>query len=95
MVELAPITDFKLTDHARDEMVRRQITEADVAQVLASPGQTETLRAGRAVYQSRVEMGDPPRVYLLRVIVDTDRQPVEVVTAYRTSKIEKYWRAAA
>jgi hypothetical protein len=31
-------------------------------------------------------------MFLLRVFVDVDRQPLEVVTAYRTSKIEKYWR---
>jgi len=24
--------------------------------------------------------------------VDVDRSPAEVVTAYRTSKIDKYWR---
>ena len=32
--------------------------------------------------------------YLVRVIVDVDRDMPEVVTVYRTSKIEKYWRAA-
>jgi hypothetical protein len=32
------------------------------------------------------------RSYLVRVIVDVDRVPVEVVTVYRTSKIEKYRR---
>jgi hypothetical protein len=25
--------------------------------------------------------------------VDIDRKPAEVVTAYRTSKIEKYWES--
>ena len=30
--------------------------------------------------------------YLLRVFVDLDRDPPEVVTAYRTSKVDKYWR---
>ncbi|GAG48402.1 unnamed protein product, partial [marine sediment metagenome] len=29
--------------------------------------------------------------YLIRVFVDGDRKPAEVVTAYRTSKIDKYW----
>jgi hypothetical protein len=33
------------------------------------------------------------RVYLLRVVVDVDRRPAEVVTAYRTSRVSKYWRA--
>jgi len=29
----------------------------------------------------------------LRVVVDEDEQPAAVITAYRTSKIEKYWSA--
>lgn len=29
----------------------------------------------------------------MRVFVDVDREPAEVVTVYRTSKIAKYWRA--
>lgn len=37
-------------------------------------------------------MGEGARMYLVRVVVDIDREPAEVVTAYRTSKISKYWR---
>lgn len=44
MVEAKSITTYPITNHARDEMVRRQITEAEVAKVLAGPEQTETLR---------------------------------------------------
>jgi len=55
--------------------------------------QTENIREGRDVYQSRIEMGEPPKTYLLRVFVDRDREPSEIVTVYRTIKIEKYWRA--
>jgi len=73
-------------------MARRQISESDVARVLSLPEQIEIVRAGRKVYQSRIEYGEPPRTYLLRVFVDVDREPPEVVTVYRTSKIEKYWR---
>ncbi len=87
-----PILEFRLTDHAQFEMERRRITEAEIAQVLSAPEQMEVLRPGRAVYQSRTEFGEPPKTYLLRVFVDVDRQPPEVVTAYRTSKIGKYWR---
>ena len=95
MAEAKSITNYRVTDHARDEMVRRQITEADVAKVLAAPEQTETVREGREVYQSRLQTGEPPKTYLLRVFVDLDRLPPEVVTVYRTSKIAKYWRTAA
>jgi hypothetical protein len=31
-------------------------------------------------------------VYLVRVFVDVERDPPEVVTVYRTSNIAKYWR---
>jgi hypothetical protein len=44
-------------------------------------------------YQSRMEYEEPGKIYLLRVFVDTDRRPAEVVTAYRTSKLEKYWKS--
>lgn len=84
--------NYLLTAHAKEEMARRQISVDDVAKVLAAPEQVETVRQGRSVYQSRIESGKPPKSYLLRVFIDTDRQPAEVVTVYRTSKITKYWR---
>jgi hypothetical protein len=89
---LTPITEYRLTDHALLEMTRRQITENTVAQVLSDPEQIGVVRAGRKVYQSQLELDEPPKTYLIRVFVDVDRQPPEVVTVYRTSKIDKYWR---
>ena len=84
-----PITQYRITDHARLEMGRRRITEEEMAEVLSSPEQVEIVRPGRAVYQSQMEREEPAEVYLLRVFVDVDRQPEAVVTAYRTSKIDK------
>jgi hypothetical protein len=86
------LQNYVLTDHACLEMRRRGITEADVATVLTAPEQSEEIRPGRCVYQSRLTFGDSPKVYLLRVFVDVDREPPEVVTLYRTSKVRKYWR---
>ena len=73
-----------LTDHALKQMARRQVTAADVNCVLAAPEQVLEVRAGRVVAQGVVDG------YLLRVFVDVDRTPAEVVTVYRTSKIDKY-----
>ncbi|MDL1911103.1 DUF4258 domain-containing protein [Chloroflexi bacterium CFX6] len=89
---LPPVTRYRLTSHALQEMERRNITEAEVAQVLANPEQSEMIRDGRSVYQARIEQGDPPKEYLLRVFVDIDDTLPSVVTVYRTSKIRKYWR---
>jgi hypothetical protein len=86
-------TDYRLTSHAIEEMQRRQISRAMVDQVLAAPEQKIAVRPGRMVYQSRIEIGNPPKTYLVRVFVDVDRDPLEVVTVYRTSKLSKYWEA--
>jgi hypothetical protein len=86
-----PILDFVVTAHAAIELQRRQISLAEVEDVLSHPEQRILSRLGRHVLQSRVAMEG--RIYLLRVFVDTDRAPAEIVTAYRTSNIEKYWRA--
>ncbi len=92
MSEPKPITTYLLTEHARMEMARRRITEAQVAEVLSRPEQMWYVRTERVVYQSRVIDHEHAKTYLLRVLVDIDRTPPEVVTVYRTSKVDKYWR---
>ena len=71
-------------------MRRRGIGRDVVLQVMSGPEQTEDVRPGRVVMQSRMALEG--RVFLLRVFVDVDRQPPEIVTVYRTSKVSKYWR---
>ncbi len=90
-----PITPYRLTDHAQTEMARRHIPVADVTHVLAAPEQMEVIRPGRVVYQARMTRGTTATTYLLRVFLDIDRQPPDVVTVYRTSKIAKYWKGNA
>ena len=60
--------------------------------VLEEPDQVDEVRPDRRVYQSKIKLKDSNRTYLIRVFIDIDREPIEVVTVYRTSKIEKYWR---
>ncbi len=73
-----------LPEHAIQQMARRQISEADLRQVLASPENILPDRPGRVVAQAMIGS------YLLRVFVGVDRTPPEVVTAYRTSQLKKY-----
>jgi len=86
-----PIGSYVVTPHAALEMQRRGISESVVKHVLSVPEQRESVRRGRDLLQSRIEFAG--RVYLVRIFVDVDCEPAEVVTVYRTSKIEKYWRS--
>jgi len=85
-----PISKFIVTPHAVDQMKRRGIDETTLESVLDSPERRLAVRPGRDVLERVVEFHG--RSYLVRVIVDVDRLPVEVVTVYRTSKIDKYRR---
>jgi hypothetical protein len=65
-------------------MARREVAEDDVRLVLVAPDEILPVRDGRVVAQCIIEG------YWIRVFVDVDRTPAEVVTVYRTSKIDKY-----
>jgi len=79
-----------LTDHAIEQIADRGISQAQIREVLAHPEQIMPVRRNRIVAQRLFHLGEPARAYLIRVFIDEDRQPPEVVTAYRTSKIDKY-----
>ena len=81
MIELS---NALIKDHARLQMEKRQIGQGLVESVLNKPDAILPVRAGRVAAQLVIDG------YLIRVFVDVDRQPPEVVTAYRTSKIGKY-----
>jgi hypothetical protein len=86
--------DFRLSRHAEWEMARRGIPPELVQAVMDQPEQrlVDESRADRWIYQSRSRFEDG-KMYLLRVVVDEDEEPPLIITAYRTSKIEKYWSA--
>jgi len=84
---------YLLTAHAAEQARFRGIELSRVLEVLTSPEQRVDIRPGRAVLQARYSLGNPPQMYLLRIVVDTDRFPLEVVTVYRTSKVHRYWRS--
>ena len=44
-----PASTYRLTNHAAEQMLERDVTEAQVAHVLAAPEQNQQSRAGNAV----------------------------------------------
>jgi len=84
------LKDFIITSHAAAQMKRRGISEGVVRLILSAPERRDTVRSGRDLFQARAAFAG--KTYLVRVFVDVDRQPAEVVTVYRSSRIEKYRR---
>jgi hypothetical protein len=77
--------------HALEQIAERKLSRELVEQVLAAPQQI--LEEGRRrIAQSRYTDPGTGKEYLLRVLYE-DRGAIKVVvTAYRTSKVAKYWR---
>lgn len=82
---------FEISRHAFDEMNRRGLPQHVVDSVLENPGQIVDEYGGMKAYQSVIDFG-VGKNYLVRVIVKDTVAPAKVVTVYKTSKIEKYWR---
>ena len=80
-----------ISDHASFEVARRQLSEELVRSVAQNPQQVVQLEVERKVCQSKYYNSAQDREMLLRVICEERHNQLFVVTAYRTSKIDKYW----
>lgn len=83
---------FVFSKHVLEELEARKIPRHLLERVLQSPEQRVPEIENVTCYQSQVEING--KQYLLRVMVNETIQPAKVVTAYRTSKIAKYWRSS-
>jgi hypothetical protein len=81
-----------LKSHAYFEIERRDIEEGEVLDCVNNPGQILKGDRGRFIYQKILYDKNTETEYLLRVIVEKKAGNLEVITAYKTSKIKKYWR---
>ena len=82
---------FELSAHVKKEIERRGIPLDIMETVLAKPDQKVTEHGSVMCFQSKIEINK--KLYLLRVMVNETVTPFKVITAYRTSKINKYWSA--
>lgn len=80
-----------LTEHAQFEIARRGLSEDVVKSVALKPEQVVSSSSGRQVRQSRVQ--ESADTLLLRVVVVEEEETLTVITAYKTSKLAKYWQA--
>ena len=85
------IMKYLLTKHAIKEMELRGISVDMVKQILENPLQIVEEYGNKKAYQSIID-NNAEKKYLYRVIVDDSVEPLKVITVYKTSKIDKYWR---
>ena len=85
--------DFIFSRHAHEQMARRGISHETVTNVVSCPDQTiaDIETPTKIIYQSLIK--EDNRMFLLRVFVETDKQPNVIITVYKTTKISKYYES--
>ncbi len=81
---------YVISNHAREQLALRGISEDMVTQIMDTPDQVIELD-DKKVYQSVISEGG--RQYLIRIFVNYFKDPNVIITAYKTSKISKYYES--
>jgi len=83
--------EISISDHARLRAQRRKVPIDIITSVAISPEQVVYLERGRIVCQSKLFDPILGKEMLFRIIVEDKGNIREVITAYKTSKVGKYW----
>jgi len=86
------MAEIKISKHAKEQMDERGISEEMLMNIIVSPQQSIPDEPEKMIYQSVEYFAEDKREFLVRVFVNTIKQPNLVITVYRTSKIKKYWK---
>ena len=82
--------DIHFTKHAKGQLKERGLSEEIVVETLLNPEQAFSQEPDVFVSQRRIKVKG--KEDLLRVAFKRKGEILIVLTAYRTSKISKYWR---
>jgi hypothetical protein len=78
---------FQFSLHSLEQLAKRNIAEETVLLIIDN-ATGKLLIDGISVYQSIIEENE--KRYLIRVFVNEDKMPPVIITAYKTSKLDKY-----
>ena len=73
-------------------MRQRLLDESLVKGVVDKSDQSFDIGKGRTLYQSRYFDELEGKEMLLRIVAEVSPELIKVVTVYKTSKVDKYWR---
>jgi SOS response regulatory protein OraA/RecX len=78
----------QFSNHALERIENRNISKEIVLKVIDIPDSVSWQNDSVVVYSKIVEIDS--KTYLYRVFVNSEKIPPLIITAYRTSKFEKY-----
>ena len=80
-----------IKEHASFVAERREISEELIKSVVQNPQQKIPSKKGRIIVQNKYYDKMENKEMLIRVIGTETSEKFDVITAYKTSKVSKYW----
>ena len=80
------------SEHALFELEFRKINKEEIERLIEHPMQKLPSKKNRIIMKKRYNDAIAHKEMLLRVIVEELENAFYVITVYKTSKIEKYWK---
>jgi len=84
--------DVVITEHAQFEASRRNIPEELIKSAVETPQQKLSSKKGRVIVQKKYYDETEGKEMILRVVGIESVEEFRVITVYKTSKIDKYWK---
>jgi len=81
---------IQVTEHAKFEIKRRRINEKLVREIVRNPGQVIDFKEGRQICQARYFDEFEQKEMLLRIVIEKTSGGIKIITAYKTSQLDKY-----
>lgn len=85
------LLEVVIKSHASFEAERRNIQEEFIRDVVKNPQQKLPSKKGRVIVQNRYYDKLENKDMLIRVVGIETSKKFEVITVYKTSRINKYW----
>jgi hypothetical protein len=79
---------YTFSVHAKERMRARGITESDISDAIKRPDSAVYEHRCKEIIHKIIFENDEKK--LLRIFVNTCKEPNLIITAYKTSKIDKY-----
>lgn len=84
---------IQYSEHARERIRSRNLTTDQIKEGIKNPDEKFQIEIGNVVH--KVLKDDESREeYLLRIFYKEEEGRILIISAYKTSKIEKYWKGA-
>ena len=78
---------YQFSSHSLEQLAKRNITQETALWVIENAVE-KTIQDGVTLYQNIILENN--KTYLIRVFVNENKTPPLIITAYKTSKIQKY-----